>query len=124
MDRAQTSESVGTTFREVQIKGQRKTRSPCWSEAEAKTVVDQWKASGLNISEFSRQQGFHKDRLRHWVERFQSKQNTAVQEHEKVLQASDGNCFVHLQFEQGTQLQVQLPEGALLRLVTLLSAVG
>jgi hypothetical protein len=40
-----------------------------WSEAEARAVVDAWRASGQRVQKFAREQGVGAWRLRYWVPR-------------------------------------------------------
>jgi len=48
-------------------RAQRGTRSTKrWSKADGRAAVSAWRASGLSLAEFARQQGFDDQRLRWW----------------------------------------------------------
>jgi transposase-like protein len=43
-----------------------------WTEAYARQIWTQWKASGLSVPAFAAQQGIHADRFYRWRRRFEA----------------------------------------------------
>jgi len=55
-------------------RAQRGTRSTKrWSEADGRAAVSAWRASGLSLAAFARQQGFDDQRLRWWRDRIEGR---------------------------------------------------
>src|SRR5688572_7763923 len=49
-----------------------KGRAKRWTEAEARQVLDEWRASGLRAAAFARQKGISAMRLPYWSQRLAS----------------------------------------------------
>ena len=52
--------------------GDAKGRAKRWTEAEARQVLDEWRASGLSAAAFARQKGISAMRLPYWSQRLGS----------------------------------------------------
>lgn len=127
MQNESKSSSVGA-FREVRVREEAERKpSEAWSPEQAKSWIEAWRSSGQKLSVFARQHGFSHDRLRKWLYKLEtSSQEPSTKAEQPPLPVMDRHetATVTLKFPQGTHLTVELPEGALIRLVALLASVG
>jgi transposase-like protein len=80
----------------------RTTKRTRWTAAEAREILELWKASGLSLQKFAKQQGEQVQRLHRWKQLLEKP-------------ASEGFVEVPLASHSKAAVEVVLPDGVVVR---------
>jgi transposase-like protein len=92
-----------------------------WTAAHARTIIEQWKASGQSAVAFAGQHGIHAGRLAYWSKQLEQPESSSTAAFVAVpIEAAAATSSIEIDLDR--RLTVRVPEGADTRYIVQLVA--